>query len=195
MKINKKQHITRRGVVKRNPPSANKTISLKLKNDRVFPSPEWRTIAHEKDEGKIHDDFIYFYAPNSLNFSKIKIGDTIELDEDFVVVGIEGRANNMIGDIPQIKKAQRGRIKELQNQIQNQTSNETWTVLTNTTPGHNKFWSYKINGNVAEVRWGKIGTNGESGTFDREVVIRRENEKRNKGYEYYNEHSSTPYPR
>jgi len=88
MKINNKQHITKKGVIKRNPPSANKTILLKLKNDKVFSKPEWRTIAHEKDEGKINDDEIYFYVPNLVNFNKIKIGDIVELDEDFVVVDI-----------------------------------------------------------------------------------------------------------
>lgn len=62
------------------------TLLLKLENVEVWEQPHWEIIAHERDEGKVVDDEIYFYVEDDVSFKDIKIGDTIELDEKFKIV-------------------------------------------------------------------------------------------------------------
>lgn len=69
------------------------TLLLKLKNDKIWETPHWQIIAHQRDEPKgveeKDDPFdcnIYFYVEDDVDFNSIKVGDTIELDETFEVV-------------------------------------------------------------------------------------------------------------
>jgi hypothetical protein len=69
------------------------TLLLKLKNDKVWDEPHWQIIAHEKDcpedcheKDDPFDCEIYFYVEDDVDFSKIKVGDKITLDEEFEVV-------------------------------------------------------------------------------------------------------------
>ena len=55
----------------------------------VFPSGEWVLIAHESEKGKVCDSDIYFYVDNDVNFSRLKPGCTIELDENFFIMDID----------------------------------------------------------------------------------------------------------
>jgi len=65
------------------------TITLLLKglNEELG---EWITIAHEKDEefDTKFDENIYFYVNDDVNFNELKVGDMIELDEDYAILDI-----------------------------------------------------------------------------------------------------------
>ena len=62
----------------------------------------------------------------------------------------------------------------------------SWTILVNREDSHNKFWAFKRDDNDSSVivRWGRIGTIGQSETFNYNIVRNRLNEKLNKGYRY-----------
>lgn len=62
--------------------------SIKIQDDEYYPEGEWRIIAHEKDEGKVDDDIIYFYVDDDVDFNKLKVGDKIMLDKEFVILDI-----------------------------------------------------------------------------------------------------------
>lgn len=64
-----------------------KVITVKLKGIKdTFWKDQWVNIAHEKDEKSTKfDENIYFYVDNDVNFNDLKVGDTLELDEDFEI--------------------------------------------------------------------------------------------------------------
>lgn len=64
-------------------------IMLNLKNLKIWDTPQWRTIAHERNENKINDDVIYFYVNDEVDFDKLKVGETIQLDEEFEIIEIQ----------------------------------------------------------------------------------------------------------
>jgi len=66
-----------------------------------------------------------------------------------------------------------------------------WTILTNRTEGHNKFWSHDEEGNV---HWGRIGTRGQSGRYDMSNVMHKEMQKLSNGYVLITRNGSTPFP-
>jgi|GEM_PF-2109724 len=61
---------------------------LKLQHDEIYPNGEWRLIANEMEEGKVNDEQIYFYMSDG-ELDKLKIGDTVELDEEFKIIGVD----------------------------------------------------------------------------------------------------------
>lgn len=69
------------------------TINLKLWHKTIYPLGQWLTIAREGISGTDddinfwNDDEIYFYYDKPLE--SIKVGDVIELDEDFKVLEVE----------------------------------------------------------------------------------------------------------
>jgi len=69
-----------------------KVIAVKLKGikDTMWEN-QWLSIAHDKDEefDTKFDMNIYFYVPNDINFNTLKVGDILELDEDYEILEIE----------------------------------------------------------------------------------------------------------
>jgi hypothetical protein len=74
---------------------------IKIKNKADFPNGQWIKIAHEKDEKKVNDEEIYFYVENKINLKSLRIGDKIQLDEEFEIVDIKSISNDnfKIGDL------------------------------------------------------------------------------------------------
>ena len=68
----------------------------------------------------------------------------------------------------------------------------TYTILVNTNASYFKFWSYDID--IGVVHWGRIGTAGQSGRFDSDIIIRRRNQKLNSGYRVFAENVENPRP-
>jgi hypothetical protein len=62
---------------------------IKIQHPMIFPDGAWRYIANEMEEGKVNDELIYYYAPNYIDLDGLHVGDTILLDERFVVVEVE----------------------------------------------------------------------------------------------------------
>lgn len=60
-------------------------INFRLRNEKLDLNIEV-TIANEKEMGKINDEEVYFYVDDKINLNEIKVGDTLELDEDFKVI-------------------------------------------------------------------------------------------------------------
>ncbi len=67
---------------------------IKIKNKADFPNGQWVKIAHERDEKKVNDDEIYFYVENKINLKSLRIGDKIQLDEEFEIVDIKSISND-----------------------------------------------------------------------------------------------------
>jgi len=61
--------------------------TIKIQNKDFFPNGEYRTIANES-ESNYDDDDIYFYVDDSINLDSLKIGDKIQLDEEFKILDI-----------------------------------------------------------------------------------------------------------
>lgn len=59
-----------------------------IKDKENYPKGQWVKIAYEKDEEQVNDDEIYFYVENDFDLKNLKIGDKIQLDEEFEIVDI-----------------------------------------------------------------------------------------------------------
>lgn len=66
----------------------------------------------------------------------------------------------------------------------------SWTVLINTNPGHNKFWSY----NGAQRCWGRIGTNGRCETYSELANEQKAQDKIIEGYITFSHNYPSPSP-
>ena len=62
-----------------------------IKDDNIYPNGATIYIANDKDEKAIkndgRDEQIYHYVDNSIDLSNIHIGDTMILDEEFIIIG------------------------------------------------------------------------------------------------------------
>ena len=71
-------------------------VKDKDKEQDIYPEPRWLTIANEKDnennelEDAENDDtwWVYYYLEDEFDMNALKIGQEINLDEDFIITDL-----------------------------------------------------------------------------------------------------------
>tara|TARA_B100000519_G_scaffold39090_1_gene28825 strand:- start:832 stop:1071 length:240 start_codon:yes stop_codon:yes gene_type:complete len=62
-----------------------------IKDSNIYPNGMTIYIANDKDRSSIikdnRDEDIYFYVDDDINLNNVFIGDTLILDENFIVIG------------------------------------------------------------------------------------------------------------
>ena len=68
-----------------------KMREIKIKDGTEYPNGQWMWIAYQSEKDNVDDMSVYYYVnKKDVNLSKIKVGDKIELDMIFDVVGVDG---------------------------------------------------------------------------------------------------------
>ena len=60
---------------------------FKIKHKEIYPDGQWVKVCNEKDKDLVNDEDIYYYVDDDIDLSKFMIGDMIELDEQFKIMG------------------------------------------------------------------------------------------------------------
>mgnify|MGYP003120790487 CR=1 FL=1 len=62
-----------------------------IKDSKIYPNGMTIYIANDKDEKSIkkdgRDEQIYYYVDDDIDLNNVFIGDTLILDEEFIVIG------------------------------------------------------------------------------------------------------------
>lgn len=64
-------------------------LYLIVRNKEVYEEDFGIYITHEKNQGIISDEIIYYYVEDDFDLTKVKEGEKIQLDEEFEVIKTE----------------------------------------------------------------------------------------------------------